>query len=103
MGLHTIFFSCSCWGHNAKEYLAKKRFDKSIEDHEITLVENNEPIPHVVIHNKPEENENFGECMMLRKPVRKRTPKVDKPTLVEGKAPMTGSVSPQPTTAQPPV
>lgn len=84
-GLHSICFSCGCWGHSSKECpnlqpVASPHIDQMEQDQMEAAERGNHVSRATTI-----EQENYGEWMMVRKPGRRRISRGEKPPAGETK------------------
>lgn len=82
-GLHLICFKCGCWGHNAQECAShpNDEVNMALDTHQQHApVEDN--LPKV----RPELEETFGDWMLVRKPSRKRPPRLESKEGVGGRS-----------------
>ena len=88
-GLQLICFNCGCWGHSAQECPPRV-------DAETNMVHDAPPHTNQVNEDqskvRPELEHNFGDWMMVRKPIRKRPPRID----------VQGGAGDRPVVAEPP-
>lgn len=73
-GLQLICFNCGCWGHSVQDCNASVNAEVRMEqeDPPQNISELDPPIKE-----RPELAENFGDWMLVRKPTRKRPPRLE--------------------------
>lgn len=76
-GFHMICFQCGCWGHSVVECPnVTNPHTHHLDSMTNSLMDEDDvKMNHPVIHISPELEANFGDWMMVKKPVRKRSPR----------------------------